>query len=257
MTEFTERFKTYSNTELLKIIDNPDDYQPLAVEAANAILSSRQLTDEDFANARAELGTQRQEKKVQDKKKKDFENKVKDIGTSVLSAVNPIPAETPNPDRIIKIISIVLGVLFLFQLYKEFGMIIFMFTDSEAQRETGMALYFLPLIIIPIAIILFFRRNKLGWTLLMIFLTYSAVSSVGMFILTLNTQPSGIPVLDKIFPQTSPEIHILAFLFFSGILWRICKVEIREIYSIDKKYMLTAISVVAAITVLINYGAFV
>ena len=37
MTEFTERFKTYSNTELLKIIDNPDDYQPLAVEAANSI----------------------------------------------------------------------------------------------------------------------------------------------------------------------------------------------------------------------------
>ena len=57
MTDFTEKFKTYSNTELLKIIDNPDLYQPLAVETANSIIASRQLTDQEFANAKAELET--------------------------------------------------------------------------------------------------------------------------------------------------------------------------------------------------------
>lgn len=35
--EFTEKFKTYTNTVLLRIIDNPDGYQPNAVETAKTM----------------------------------------------------------------------------------------------------------------------------------------------------------------------------------------------------------------------------
>lgn len=256
MTDFTEKFKTYSNTELLKIIDNPDAYQPLAVETAHSILSSRQLTDQEFANAKAELETQRQDKEAQDKKKKDFENKLKNIGASVLSTVNPIQFETPNTDKTIKIVSIVFGGLFLFQLYKEFGMISFMFTDNKAKWDFSMVLSFLPLIIVPTATVLFFKRKKLGWTLLVIFLTYSAVSSVELFIHTLNMQPSGIPVLDNIFLQISPTTYLLALLFFVGTLWTICKEGIRKVYTIDKKYMFKTIGIVATLTALTTFGGF-
>jgi hypothetical protein len=47
MTDFTEKFTAYSNTDLLKIIDSPDDFQPLAVETAKSIFASRQLSDKD------------------------------------------------------------------------------------------------------------------------------------------------------------------------------------------------------------------
>ena len=256
MTDFTEKFSTYSNTDLLKIIDSPDDFQPLAVETAKTIFSSRQLSDKDIEIAKAELDALKQEKEAKDQKKKDLENKVKNIAASVFSTVNPIQAETPNSDKIIKVISIVFGGLFLFQLYKEFGMISFIFTDSGDKWDFSLVLYFLPLLIVPTATILFFKRKKIGWTLLAIFLSYSTVSSIGLFILTVNREPSNFPALDNIFPQTSPTTHVMTLLFFAGTLWTICKEEIREIYTIDKKYMFRTIGIIATLTALTTYGLF-
>lgn len=256
MTDFTKRFATYSNSDLLEIINNPNNYQPLAVETAQTIFESRQLSDHEIGTAKAELVTLRQEKEAKGQKAKDLENKVKNIGMSVLSTVNPIQTETLSSDKIIKIISIVFAGLFLFQLYKELGMISFMFTDRRAKWDFSMLLYFLPLLIIPTATVLFFKRKKLGWTLLTIFLTYSAVNSVGLFILSLNRQPSGVPALDNIFPQTSPITHILTLLFFGATLWTICKEHIREIYTVDKKHLLTIIGVIAIITALTTYVLF-
>lgn len=254
MTDFTEKFTTYSNTDLLKIIDSPDDYQPLAVETAKTIFASRQLSDKDIEIATAELDALKQEKEAKDQKKKDLENKMKNVAASVLSMANPIQAETPNSDKIIKIVSIVFGGLFLFRLYKELGMISFMFTDSEAKWDFSMVLYFLPLLIVPTATILFFKRKKIGWTLLAIFLSYSAVGSIGLLIMTLNSEPSIF--LDLLFPQISPETYIMTLLFLAGILWTICKKEIREIYSVDKKFMYGTIGIIAVITVLTTYGIF-
>jgi hypothetical protein len=254
MTDFTEKFTTYSNTDLLKIINSPDDFQPLAVETAKAIFASRQLSDMDIEIETAELHALKQEKETKDHKKKGLENKVKNITVSVLSTVNPIQAETPNSDKIIKIVSIVFGGLFLFRLYKEFGMFSFMFTDSGAKWDFSMVLYFLPLLIVPTTTILFFKRKKIGWTLLAIFLSYSAVSSIGLFILTLNREPSAFPALENIFPQTSPTTHIMTLLFFAGILGTICKKEIREIFSVDQKYMFRTIGIIATLTALMTYG---
>jgi hypothetical protein len=256
MTDFTEKFTTYSNTDLLKIIDNPDDYQPLAVETAKSIFASRQLNDHNIEIAKAELAALKQEKEGKDQKKKDLENKVKNIGASVFSTINPIPSETPNADKIIKITSIVFGGLFLFQLYQELEMISFMFTDIGAKWDFSMVLYFLPLLYVPIATIMFFKRKKIGWTLLAIFLSYSAVSSIGLFIMTLNREQSGFAPLDNIFPQSSPTTHIMTLLFFAGTLWTICKEEIREIYIVDKKFMFRTIGIIATITALTTYGIF-
>lgn len=45
--DFKKKFSEYSNTELLKIIDNPDDYQTEAYEIAKTIFASRQLNVEE------------------------------------------------------------------------------------------------------------------------------------------------------------------------------------------------------------------
>ena len=257
MNDFTEKFKTYSNTDLLKIIEIPDDYQPLAVETAKIIFSSRQLSEEDIENAKADLESQRQEKEIQTQKKRNLENKVKNIADSFIETINPIQTGTPSVEKIILIISIVFGGLFLFQVYKEFGMLTFIFTDSGAKWDFSMVLYFFPLILVPTAAYLFYKRRKIGWILLAIFLTYSAVSAIFLFFLTLNTKPSGIPALDNFFPKTSPSTHVLIFLFFGGTLWFICKNKIREVYHIDKKTMITTIVLISSITALTSFGLFI
>jgi hypothetical protein len=51
MDDFHETYKTYSNKELIKIVEQPQLYQPSAVDAARSILSHRQPTEFDFEEA--------------------------------------------------------------------------------------------------------------------------------------------------------------------------------------------------------------
>ncbi|HLG03639.1 MAG TPA: hypothetical protein VI731_08600 [Bacteroidia bacterium] len=254
MTDFAEKFKAYSNSELLKIIDSPGDYQPLAVETARIIYASRNLSAQDIEIAKSELAALKQIQDEKGQKKKDIENKVKNIAVKSLSAVNQFQTEKPGSDKIIKIISIVFGGLGLFQLYKGFEIISFMFTDSGAKWDWSVVLYFLSLLVVLTAIILFYKRKKSGWTLLAIFLTYSAVSTAGLLILTLDMQSSGFSPIYNIFPKASLTTHILTLLFYAGTLWTICKEEIREIYTINKKYMFLTIGIIATLTARIING---
>lgn len=245
--DFNEKFKTYSNAQLLRIIDNPDGYQPKAVETAKTIFSDRQLSEDDIKTAKDELKTERVETQKEEQEKIENQDKLRTFGKTILDNVNPIQKDSPTAEKTIKIISLLFGGLFLFQLYQELGMISFMFTDSSADWDFSMVLYFFSLVVIPTATILFYKRTKFGWLLLTIFLTYSAVSAFEMFILTLKMGPSDVTVFDNIFPQTSPIIYILTFIFFAGTIWAICSENVRRIYSVSKLTMSLTIIATALI----------
>ena len=245
--EFDEKFKNYSNSELLRIIDNPNDYQPQAVETAKNIISDRQLSEVEIKIAKEELEFEIQEKSSKKQQKRAIENKVKDVGKYIFDHINPIQQETPTSEKTIRIISIFFSGLFLFHIYKKFRMLMFMFTNSYAEWDFSLLFYFLPLIIIPSIAILFYTRKKIGWLLLIIYLTYSAVLEIGKFILAIKITSSYIPLFDLIFPQISPLTHILAFLFFSGVIWIISKENIRTVYSIGKQTMILTVIVTALI----------
>ena len=90
-------------------------------------------------------------------------------------------------------------------------------------------------------------KRKIGWLFLTIFLTYSSISALGMFILTIKYNfmyPSGPTA---IFPQISPLIIVLGFLFLSGIIWVISREKIRTIYSISKRTMILTVAITALI----------
>lgn len=245
--EFDEKYKTYSNTELLRVIVNPNDYQQIAVEAAKTIFSNRLLTEEEIKIAKDELEIESQEKLNKEQEKRENKDKLMNIGKSIIDTVNPIQKEIPSTEKTIKIISLLFGGLFLFRLYQEFGMISFMFTDSSSVWDFSMVLYFLPLVVIPTATILFYMRKKFGWILLTVFLTYSAVSVIGFFILIMNLRVSGFDALDNFFSQTSMITYLLSFLFFAGAIFAISRENIRSIYKINKQTMVLTISITAII----------
>lgn len=247
LMEFNERFKTFSNTELLRIICNPEGYQPEAVETAKAIFSDRKLTEEEIKIANDELEGERQEKRRREQKRNEVEDKVKNMGKSIFDTVNPIQNETPATEKTIKIISLLFGGLFLFQLYKAFGMIVFLFRDGLASWDLSMGFYFFPLLVILVATILFYRRNKVGWLLLIMYLTYSAVSGIGTFMLTISLSSSDYEVLDNFFNQPSSSSILLSILFFAGSIWAISRENIRNVYTISKWTMILTISITAII----------
>ena len=248
MNPFTERYKTLSNADLLKVTDNPSDYQPMAIEAAESALNQRQLTAAELEKAKAENQVKKQEKQEQTDKKIAFENKIKDIGSSIADVINPIQRTPPSANRVIAILSIVFGVLFLYQVYNQFGFIKYMLTYKDAKWGFEMILYFLPLILLPLATFLFWRRKKTGWILFSIFFTFSALGAVVAFIsaLKLNRTVYGI---NNILPPVSPVPILMNILFFGGCLWLIYKNDIREIYAVDKRAIIisTVIGIVLAV----------
>src|SRR5689334_9501012 len=64
---FIEEFKNYSNLELLKIIKNPTDYQQAAVDAAQTILSTRTISNEEVQKVDDDLATTREQGTRNDK----------------------------------------------------------------------------------------------------------------------------------------------------------------------------------------------
>ncbi|MBL7785728.1 MAG: hypothetical protein JNM36_07470 [Chitinophagales bacterium] len=250
--DFNKKFKTYSNTELLRIINNPDDYQSNAVEVAKTILSDRQLTGEEIKFAKDELEVERQEKSNEEQQKRNIENKFKNIGISIFNIINPIQSEMPTAEKMIKTISLVYGGIFLFHFfYKEFEIMRFMFSHLSPRWDISVVLYFLSLFITPTVIILFYKKNKYGWLLFTIFLTFSAISTLNLFISTMNMNSTEISVLSNIFPTPPLAILLPRFLFFAGTIWVISREEIRNAYTISKEAMILTILITVVVVGLI------
>ncbi len=253
---FTTLYKTWTTDKLLDIVDNPTDYQPLAVEAARQEIDSRQLTQEQLTDAKAEQDLRRQDKASKQQKIKDIEEKFKSVGSALADTFNPIQKDTPTTDKFIKLISLFIGGLFLYQLYKEFDMLKFMFTDDGGKWDFSMVLYFAPFIILPTAGLLFWFRKKIGWALTTIYFSYTAAGAILLFVSALNRQPTGNQALDTLFPVVSPTVYVGTFLLFGGLTWTLCKENMREVYQVDKKSMFIALGIGTGIILLmaISFG---
>lgn len=78
---FAEYYKTITDSALLAILDNPQDYQASAIEAAKAELESRQLSESAILEARQPLLEKEQAQAAEREKRKMKEEKLKAAGT--------------------------------------------------------------------------------------------------------------------------------------------------------------------------------
>ena len=243
--DFIKQFEKYSTIQLLRIIDSPNDYQPDAVEAAKTIISNRQLPEEEIEKARNELNGEKREKE------RELKDNPKDVYQSVFDAVNPLRSGILIPEKAIKIISIALSGLFLFQLYQELKFIYSIFIAGYADWSIFLDSYFLQLLVFAAVIVLFYKRKKIGWFLLVIYLIFSAISAIGMLIMLIKMHPDVVISSSYIFLIT----HILTFVFCAGIIGIISKENIRAVYSISEQTMINTITIttLTMIVLLISY----
>lgn len=254
MTEFTERYKNLSNYELLEILTNSQTFQSLAVETAKKEIESRNLSEAEINKAKLEIESKQQEKQKTTEKRKQKEDKIKETAFTFFDTITPIQNGIQTPEKIIKLTTLIFGGISIYRIFKEFGMLRYLLTESIGKWDLSMIEYFFPLIILPLATILFWKRKKIGWILLSIFLTYSAVNAIGLFFINLGRQPSEINVLNSIFSTVSPIAYLITLLFFGGTLWLICKANIRDVFQITKKTMLQIIGFAILINAVFIYS---
>lgn len=250
MTDFNERYQNYSNLELLRIIENPNSYQPQAVETAKAMLAGRQLPQQELDALMADIAREKQTRLTEEQKKKEFEAKLKAAGESVFSAISPIQAKGSNVDSLIKSLTMFFGLISVYQLYTHIELMFYMVTDSDAKWDFGMGLFLMPVLLYPIATFLFYKRKNIGWFLIAMLLTFSLVGCVWFFAYYAIISTG---MFSSIYSLSSIVISVFMVLLYSASLWVICKEEVREVYGVSTKYMVKALVYLSLISCLLMY----
>ena len=253
MNDFTERYQNFSNIELMRIIKNSANYQPLAVETAEKILNSRNLTQEELRVLNTKADNEIEVKLTAELKRKEFENKMMATGDSILSAINPIRKDGSNVDTIIISISLLIGLISIYLIFSQFGLLLFMFGDSATRWDFSVILFIFPVILPPIAAILFFMRKSLGWLLICMLFTFSLIGNIRMLVFSLSVPMSYFSPINNLYPRSSAFTFMLTLLFYALLLWIICKREVREVFKISNRFMFKTLIVLTVISFTIMY----
>jgi hypothetical protein len=249
---FSEQYKTISNTELLGILDNPNDYQPLAVEAAKEEFAGRRLSDAEIQAARESLIAEQAQKEKEREKARAIEARIKTAGQSFIDTINPIQPGIHSAEKTIRLIVIIFSGLILYQLIGDFKMLRSMLRDLT-RFDLSSFFYFVPFVVVPVALVLLWKRKTPGWVLLVFFLTYTAVGILWVFIENIGERPSWLTGSDRPFAGPSPASYLIQMLFVSGAAYVLCKPGIREIFKIDRQKMIATIVVSALLTVIFMF----
>lgn len=248
MNQFAERYKKLSNADLLKITDNPGDYQPLAIEAAEDELAMRHLSEDDLLTAREENGEQMHEQQ----KKADRINTIKDTAKNkvftAIDTLNPMLEEKPSTNRIILWISILMGILFIYSVYMQYGPLVYMFRYNPRGWSFRIIIYFLRNLIVPVAAVLFAMRKKWGWIILSMYFTYLGLNTIGLFSFAIKNSRDQSSPLNGLAPATQVSSLLGWAIFNVGCLYFIYKKDVRELYRINMQAIMIALALGMALT---------
>jgi len=239
--QFAEKYKTLTNTALLAIIANAANYQPVAVETARLELAGRQLNEDQVSEANTALEKLALEKQEQADKKLKIKNKLKGAWFSVTDVIDPLVTTNPAVDKLIRTVSIVLGLLSGYKIYLQYYLIAFILTDKAPITAKDLLLYFLPLIMLPVITFLFWRKKKTGWVLLVVYLICAILTTGIMFYHSMQYHSQDIHALDNLLPSMSLQTYVGIFIFLGGFLAIACKKDIRSVYRVDNATWLITI----------------
>ena len=246
-TTFSEYYKKISNVELLDILDNAQDYNPLAIAAATLELEQRGLSETDIEEARYPLLAAKLLKEMKAEKRLAWQENMHTAGESVFSAVKPGDTNEILVNKIIVWVVIVYGLEFLISLPTLFSL----FRGEFGNGASFKFLSFLsPQLLRPVALYIFWKRKPAGWTLLAICITYSLVADLAYIC---------VKIVSMYNYRYFTSWHITATDIFqlfiqASLLYVICRKDIRLIYDVVVSKMAGIIFITALLTFLIMWS---
>jgi len=241
MNPFAEKYKTLGNAKLLEIINNPQNYQRLAIDAAEAELAVRGLNDAQLAVAEAELQAEADEEKVRAEKREQVNNRLKNGTIAIIRSFRPWQLTSARSGRVILFICIVQFIISLKLLWDGIANAIFAINVRHHLPSVNTGL----MLLIPIfslgATYLFMRGKRTGWMLLSTYLVFinlvwfAAAASYIVFIL--HEGFLGGQAL------TWAGIAIAEAAFSTPCTWYVYKKWMRDLYEIDRFWQVSTICI--------------
>lgn len=192
--DFHDKFKDYSNIELLKIVRQPTEYQVAAVDAATKTLSARDVTQSDLEQVEKYFDEINTETKRKTDKINFYKEKTTDFFEPVLN-----PTAEVKPEKWLNILLLVIGLQYLWTLYinisdlirflkyvidcKSYGFdsnteTVSYWTCFSSRFNPLIFFQILTFIYVPIIFYFLFKRKRWGWILLFADTLFGLISIV-------------------------------------------------------------------------------
>jgi hypothetical protein len=249
---FSEYYKNITDVELLTILENTEDYQHAAIEAAQLELERRQLSITTIEKLKNDLAQKKFEKEEERQRHQKIERTVKEKFANILETLNPIQGELPGTEKILRFVVILWGLLTLYQLIHDYEIEFHSLKEFPFHPFVNSVILF-PYIILPLSIYHLWKRIPLGWVLFVIYLTFQLLAETSAFCYALSWNPSGIEWMDDAFRPSMPKIFI-RLIFVAGTLYAMCSQKLRVLFSIASRKMFITIGITVAVSFLVFLG---
>lgn len=171
MNEFTKRYKKLNTLKLLKILEHPENYQKIAVKAAQEELAKRELIEEEIKAVKNEI-------KLEEDNKQERQLKIQEIkkkGYQLLESWNLVKNQKPSLN--FKIYGI--GILFTFSTILHFILNFdyyqYLIWESDSDLDFFTTLTILIYLPVLLACLFFLKKKTIGWILFFFQTTFSLV----------------------------------------------------------------------------------
>lgn len=249
---FSEYYKTITDTELLSILENKEDYQDAAIEAAKKELERRQLSSDQLENLKADLAEKRKEQEITIAKQQNVKQAIKERSLGFIESLNPIYEELPDGEKILRYIIILWGIFTFLDILIDFRLELHALQEFVFHPFLNSLIIF-PYILLPVSLYYLWKRESLGWTLFVVFLTFSFLNDLWALENALAWRPSGIKWMDTAFkPSLFKAFRLL--LIAGGTLYAMCRQDMKNLFSVENRRMWTTIGVTVAVSVLCFIG---
>ncbi len=156
---YLQAYNDYSTFELLKIVKRPGTHPPEAVSAATEILKTRSVTLEDLQELNQYFRDQDNTAKANKESPYGMKTTPTNFGSMALD-------EEAEPPRWLNILILLMALHYAWTLYITTKQLIFYLECDTCNELVLRYVSFLPLLYIPLAFYLLFRRSRWGWIIL-------------------------------------------------------------------------------------------
>ncbi len=244
---FADKYKTLTNIQLLEVLQFPENYQSLAIEAAHLELNQRKLSDEELLRAKEIIQERNRKEEERIEKINSIKEKTSSIGFNFLSALNPIQVGVINAERYMRLITVFLLLGVFVDLYSSLPHILHynFFTLP----------YVLSLVFGLVCLITFWKRMKAGWILTSIMYCIGVIISISGIILALTFASRDVVFVGHFSNKEAVFSSLSKLVIYGGLLLVLFRSDIREVYSIDKKVIYIYSAIIGLATLVLIYKA--
>lgn len=247
MNEFADYYKTISTSELLDIVENPQNYQQVAVLAAQTEIASRNLNEEEMSAVYDELNQKKETAKILLKEKQESRDKKIQTAKKLFDQISPGKDGLSPAEKAIRRIVLIFCFFITYWVIANFAMVS-IFIQSFFDNPLESLLYLFPIIFIIMGLFLFWRKKPTGWILLCFCFIYDSIPILHqLFDMVTGKTESRIIFFDAF--RIDPAKLFVSLVLYVGTLLLICRTDIRKIFEIEQKKMILAIFVSLIISV--------